>query len=744
MYINDYTNQWAYWFGTAAIQHTTFNSGLNTKTGNGCIIGSRGSVTNPSNWSSSYASAFRSALSSANGGSITAPALAALNAAGNPSTYFPMIKLKSKLGGNDIYIKIPISFIPRDAAETVETGGSMSFELIYNRFQNTDTSRLITNYGYTDPQVAYNIPFNTTINGLYVEAGGYGFSDCLVTIDDISYKCLIDNDNGNLGLRFDITFTITDGVDTYTDTMTPYYIYFALGSAAYAYGFEEQEGGLYPVPTSNIPLVDLLNAHGTNFNHNIDIYDETRQDVNNMFLVNYVGTLAYTFVRFEEPGGTIKCATSLQFTHFITRSFTDNSTPRVYRVVRRRVVNVDVIEYDFVIDYLKDYWQHFGTTSDSVPMVLRSTDPNDYNKHLDDALIPYNGTFTAETYNSVSQVRVCIVLAYPDTADTGRESGTLAFSMPLSTYADFLNWWRTDQTIQNNMGAFYSYVLDVYLIPYSAVNDVYMGTVNSISFVNGSDTATFTGSGMERVNTAQVNNSSISNYVQGSVICTGLDMADCRYFNSHPTVHIPCYGDVTLPREAMEYLDANNILTYRNIINVSDGSIAVSFEPYTEVLDAIALPRVPLPENNQVQALRNVERSRQTAYENAAAGLGMAALTANPMAAIGSATSVITSTHSFDRQAAAVQESTGQISFKTTGLISTYQQNALRFNIPDTSITLFDFYDLNGYPCQKLWTSAVAGYRYWLELQGSLKGTEEYIAGVRSAIDGRGIVYNYY
>lgn len=745
MYINDYTNKWAYWFGTAAIQHTEFSSEEINRTGNGSIIGARGTLGYPSNWSSSYANAFRLALRSAAGGSITATALTALNSAGDPSDFFPILKLSAKLEGlTDLYIKLPISLIPRDDSQVVHTEGAMAYDIYYGRFQNTNTTRLITQYAAPTVEDADRVTFNQTLNAFYIDIGGWGYDDVYASIADLTYNCLIDNANGNLGLRFRLTFNMEADGESQTETMQEFYIFLSLGSAANAFGFEEQEGGIYPVPTSIIPLRDVLNAHGTNFNTSIDVYDETQQDVNNMFLANYVGTLAYTFVKFETPVGTIRCYTPMQFTHFVTRSFTDNDTPRVYRVVKYRVVNTNIIEYDFVVDYLKDYWQHFGITAESMPLLLRSTDSSDFNKHISDPLIPYNGTFTPKIYHSTSAVRVCIVLCYPDTSQTGRESGTLSFAMPLSTYTAFLNWWRTDQTVLDNMGVFSSYILDVYLIPYSGSNDIYISQVNSFSFVNtDGDTATFSGAGIYRVNTAEFVSGQISNYVQTSVICTGLDMADSRYFESHPIAHIPCYGDVTVPREALEYLDANGQLTFRYILNVSDGAVAISFEPYTDVMQAIALPRLPLPENNQVQALRSVERNRQNAYESALAGAGIAAATGNFLGIGAASVSAITATTSYARQAEQVKETVGQTSFKTSGLISTYQQLALRFNIPDTSMPLDDFYLLNGYPCLKRWQSALDGCRYWLELQGSLKGTEEYIAGVRAAIDGRGIVYNY-
>lgn len=746
MYINDYSNQWAYWFGTAAIQHTELSSAANTKTGTGSITGSLRGLIYPSNWTSAYRAEFLAALRTAAGGHITPLALQALNAGGDPSDFFPILKLTPKVeGASALYLKFPISMVPHSSS-AVKPSGSSPSEIYYGRFQNTNTNRSITNYAALTPEAATQVSFNNTLNGFYVETFGTGLGDVTCEITDLEYRCLIDNDNGNIGLWFQLSGVLTD-VDTEetdTDVAGEFIIWMSLGAAANAYGFEEQEGGLYPVPTSLIPLRDALNAHGTNFKTNIDVYDETQEDVNNMFLNNYVGTLAYTFVKFETPVGTIRCYTPMQFTHFITRSFTDNDTPRVYRVIKYRVINTNVIEYDFVVDYLKDYWQHFGITAESMPLLLRSTDPDDYNKHISDPMIPYNGTFTPEIYHSTTSVRVCIVLCYPDTVQTGRESGTLSFAMPMSTYTAFLNWWRTDQTVLDNMSVFSSYILDVYLIPYSGSNDIYISTVNSFSFVNtNGDTATFTGSDIWRVNTSEFVSGQISNYVQSSIVCTGLDMADSRYFESHPIAHIPCYGDVTVPREALEYLDANNLLSFKYIINVGDGAVAISFEPFTDVMQAIALPRLPLPENNQVQALRSVERNRQNAYESALASAGMSAASGNFLGIGASVASVITATSSYARQADQIRETVGQTSFKTSGLISTYQQQALRFNIPDTSVNLTDFYDLNGYPCLKKWQSALDGCRYWIELQGSLKGTEEYIGGVRAAIDGRGIVYNY-
>lgn len=787
MYINDYSNQWAYWFGTAAIQHTELSSATNTKSGTGSITGGLRGLSYPSNWTSAYRAEFLAALRTAAGGHITPLALQALNASGDPSVFFPILKLTPKVeGASALYLKFPISMVPHSST-AVKPSGSSPSEIFYGRFQNTNTNRSIINYAALTPESADAVTFNNTLNAFYVETAGTGLGDVTCEITDLEYRCLIDNDNGNIGMRFQLSGVLTD-VDTEetdTDVAGEFIIWMSLGAAANAYGFEEQEGGLYPVPTSLIPLRDALNAHGTNFNTNIDVYDETQEDVNNMFLSNYVGTLAYTFVRFETPVGTIRCYTPMQFTHFITRSFTDNDTPRVYRVVKYRVVNTNVIEYDFVVDYLKDYWQHFGITAESMPLLLRSTDPDDYNKYMPDPKLPYSGTFLHTEYSSSSEQTVAIVFSQPDT-ETGRETGTLTFALEWDTYMEFLDWWMSDSVVLDHQEALLGRVVDVYLVPYSQYSDIYVSQIYSFSLpiVGTTQSATFTPTGtMYKLNTGHRNTSNLSNYVNGSIDCTGLDMSDGRWFMNPPIAHIPCYGDIQLPKTALYYLDRIGNIPFKYIVDINDGAVAISFEPYTDVLPAISLPRLPLPSCAAVQAIKQVNRSRLDAYASVGMSLGTSALglgafgqsaagdstlttararaasaaaaeRANAGAALGSlgtgvgalmgtAVSLASAADRFDSLEKSITETVGVVGHKTSGIISLYQSATLRFTIPDLAISLPDFYGINGYPCLKKWQSALDGCRYWIELQGSLKGTEEYIAGVRAAIDGRGIVYNY-
>lgn len=129
-------------------------------------------------------------------------------------------------------------------------------------------------------------------------------------------------------------------------------------------------------------LIKKVIRTGVDYLHNIDIYDETLRKNRNMMLENRVGTLPYELVNYSTPEGTIRVKSGTHFTHFIGAGFENNNMPRIYRVKACRTVGSGVMEYDFSIDYYKDYFQHYTNDTLSGMLCKATTDKDYYCKEL--------------------------------------------------------------------------------------------------------------------------------------------------------------------------------------------------------------------------------------------------------------------------------------------------------------------------------------------------------------------------
>lgn len=536
-------------------------------------------------------------------------------------------------------------------------------------------------------------------------------------------------------------------------------------SRATLQGTANTGGGGYPVPTSLIPLRDTINHPGINYRNGLVLYDETNFNNRNMFLTNKVGEIPYKLIEFSSPGGTIRVNTNLQFTHFIGPSFTSDWTPRVYRVTTYRTVAENVMDYDFTIDYLKDYWQHFGVTDDNAPICLRTTDSTSWlggETNMIDDIAMYTGTITATNYNLT-------VLPYanlPGSDATEKAWFMVAFAdgdSYVMDHADYGHLTRTIKTFANG-AMMAAAIAGVYLVPPNSYLSGFTEQTNAIT-VTGPDGASCT---------ASLGDGSCKRFT-GTVTSSAGGRATSRYYMDIPQtdifanwheksaqweMYIPYYGIIRPSAQLLQDINNEGIRLFAYIDPIN-GLIAIEGNNYGVMGDFISLPSVPVPSAaSNYYSVQNLDTQTNQSIGKSALGItggliaaGVGIATGNAIAVAGGLGSIGTSLVSTGYTLETAKNQREQLAANT---YSTYSggggtaslcSNTIKLSryLPDLLIDLPDYYNKVGYPNNRLWkdTGAVSGKRYWISFLGEIKGTTEYKNGVLADIQSEAVVYNY-
>lgn len=504
----------------------------------------------------------------------------------------------------------------------------------------------------------------------------------------------------------------------------------------------DKKGRYEGLPQSNIPLRQFIPT-GIDYRHNITVYDETDQNTRNMFLTNLVGTIPYTLIDYRVPRGTLRVATDLQFTHFICCSFTSDNEPRVYRVTSYHVLGDNLIEYDFEMDGLKDYFQHFGITTSNNFLVERCTVKNTWNKLLNDTAF-YDGTFTDHVIEGTS--------VYPYYA-MNTPSGVFVLSE--GEYRNFCRWVTED--VAQYSQAIVGQISSVHIVPYTSSNNVYITHSGGLTFaLADGEPVTFTPSTgvMYKFYEEAVVGNRYDRYIEGSIpSCVEIVETFREIFDSNATIHIPFYGDFQPSLDILTRL-SESALNFRYYISPVDGTCSVSFYPYVDVLPVVQLPTRTLPVNGTVSAMYSINREQalSTGQNVASTGVSMfgSALSGNiggfVSSLLGGETKqvLIDKTAEYSKQTIKERQSVTSVTGSGGGAI-VCKVAYISFQVPNLSIEMDDIFSSTGYPVQKLFTQigAVSGNRYWLQMLGKVKGAQWYADLVTADIERDFIVYNY-
>ena len=187
---------------------------------------------------------------------------------------------------------------------------------------------------------------------------------------------------------FDSSYSGAHTLDVYAASPSSEFEFIPYSNGGGGGGGNNGRGGR--AVTSDIPM-RITSRNDVDYRHFLDLYDETNYPERNMFLTNFVGRIPYKLVDYDssESGGTgvIRVSTNLQFTHFVGASFSDANVPRVYEVISHKSMggSPNVLLCTFRVCHLKDYFQHFGVTSENEFLVMRSTASSLYNPWLKDS-----------------------------------------------------------------------------------------------------------------------------------------------------------------------------------------------------------------------------------------------------------------------------------------------------------------------------------------------------------------------
>lgn len=505
--------------------------------------------------------------------------------------------------------------------------------------------------------------------------------------------------------------------------------------------------------------------------------------------------------------GTIRVSTSLQFTHFVGASFTDANVPRVYEVISHRSYggSPDVLECTFRVCYLKDYFQHFGVTAENEMLVTRSTYSGLYNPWLRDSRM-FSENVVEEGWNYGSGgfnfgLNSCLLTfttgeamilpltsaapgysksepQYPD-YDYAVFYGIHSLS-GLINCADDVDADPTSSLYNTAfVNALLSKITGVYMISSQMVSNI--GSAGRVQvycdmsyYTDPSDPENTL---VKRIGIGSFEGTLISNPEWPKNYLTGFlgsgSFSDWTDLEANYQIMIPWYGTCEISGvELKRIIDAGEgSIGVQYIVSCLDGtiSIAIGGEAGKVVRPFKALPKIPIPASSRTLSIKQTNEQIQreaalrdestgwtmvTSVLGGAVGGAVALATGNPIAAavavgggIAGAVGASISNDIRDRSAAIGSEiASTNIKFNSTAC-SGYEMLAIQTMriVKVKKAEILNVYNAIGYPTRALWRSvgAVNGFKYWISILGTIRGTSAYAQAVRGEIERDGIIYNY-
>ena len=251
---------------------------------------------------------------------------------------------------------------------------------------------------------------------------------------------------------------------------------------------------------------------------------------------------------------------------------------------------------------------------------------------------------------------------------------------------------------------------------------------------------------------------------------------DWTDINANWYMNIPWYGSGTFSGTIVKRMidEGSGSLMFRYYISPMDGAITVATaysndEQPLELLPWKQLPTIPVPSSSRTLSFRQVRAqeaaqldvSQSQASANmvaAGATAGIAAVTSlvmgNPVAAgtsiVGGVAGIIgiSVSSEISNRNAMLGSSMAALNITAEALnCSGYEMLAIMtlVLIRDKKSEILNVYPAIGYPTRALWRSvgAVNGYKYWISILGTIRGTSAYAQAVRGEIERDGIIYNY-
>lgn len=620
-----------------------------------------------------------------------------------------------------------------------------------------------------------------------------------------------DTEYGHATQRLTVTsdgdYEYSHMLDLYPQAAAEEFNFIELGGGGGGGGGNKGHGGR--AVASSIPM-RITSRGDVDYRHFLDLYDETNYNERNMFLTNFVGRIPYRYIEYNssESGGTgiIRVQTNLQFTHFVGASFTDDNVPRVYEVLSHQSMggNPEILLCTFKVCHLKDYFQHFGVTSENEFLVERSTNGALYNPFLRDPRM-FSDDYVSESwdygsggFNGATDVLITLTdgravlmpreSAYPGYSHTPVPQGPTGIETEFYEASSLQGIINCVDEVDSNpdselytvsmINAVLSKIKGVYLVSsqmfaglgYTEHVQVWF---NMSYFTDASDRKN---SLVEKLGIFEFFGKVISNPTVPISYTTGFlgpgQFNDWTDLEANYRLLIPWYGVAEVSgTELKRYIDqGQGTISVTYFISPLDGTITINLDRNARITNQWKnLPKLPVPSSCKTlayrqtaeQIVRQSEIQDKQQWVQAIGGVGagavgaiVGAVTGNPLAAVGSlaagAVAGVGTAFSMDlrhkSEAIGSEIAASNITFNSTSCdgFEVLAINVMKV-VKVKKAEILNVYSVIGYPCRALWRSvgAVNGLKYWVSILGNIKGTSSYAQAVRGEIERDGIIYNF-
>lgn len=484
------------------------------------------------------------------------------------------------------------------------------------------------------------------------------------------------------------------------------------------------------------------------YNNHIDTFDESATDSRNAFLTHKIGSYNYELISFSYPKGVIRLkhnALQATITHFIGPSFgygvyDTGIEAHIYRVTGLRTIGAGVVEYDFEIDGLKEFFQHVAidTNTKNLIRVLATTDKTKWNRKLLRGDEPITGGYEYKgqiiDYINTDSYRWLVVGTISGHALAG-------YLINDNQLIDLYNYFLTSEDSEKDASLIQRIELVIYSGTYEQDIEFEAMTLNGHTVLS------------EAARILPYNQSNLPYVVRYSITPNAnppsiyhnggeYEAASKLYIQGFGTIDF----DKMLKERFQKAYEEGKSLDFKLVENLLTGETSVEVDGVT-ILDKGYNTTMPIITNAAPLAIRQyIDAQKFGGYRAAAQGFAGAAGATGGNAAAAVAGSVVGMGLNFAQGLAGLRNLNSAVGPTVTDGANGYLHSGIFFiQYNPKYVDLEGYYDKVGYPCDILDTLNLFqdSKRYTCEVIGAIDGTKSWRDIIISEFQSDYWVYNY-
>lgn len=323
----------------------------------------------------------------------------------------------------------------------------------------------------------------------------------------------------------------------------------------------------------------------------VRFFNESKSDERNTCLIptNEITDINVVGVNWSHPRGSFQVNGETTVTHLIAKF---NNRPFVYKVINYRIINNNVIEYYYDIDYMKTYFYINQWSKLQNARIIRSCNPSHWSKFLPDDRWEIHHLHREASYgNSITNSMFMVVMNNVQSTLSDKDGGKDIYFLN----EDGLNKLQHYLLTNKNSGVLLSQISGVYIVPcpdipsgfepilicptqwgFSTVDSPIVFRVVTIPSEGDPTESSVTVSGLGASNCQRVSSYNTDYVAQWS---SGITISINDFRDLSPltlrVLHVPFVGDIEIPDSVLDYEKNNSFeIGASYFLNPYEGTIS--------------------------------------------------------------------------------------------------------------------------------------------------------------------------